>query len=161
MTGECPPKPIHFILLGHSKEHVPAVIKKFDVKEIVIFTSWNLEQENQTFYKEIQNQGVEILDIVYLDPFTGNAIEAMTRRILETYGIYCRDPNQKIYIALTGGTNLMAISMSLVALIKGLPAHYVLNNDTSDVLEISLFENLRKQDSLPGIERHVMVGEMR
>lgn len=159
MTGDNLPEPIHFILLGHSKEHVSAVIDHFEVKKIVIFTSLNLEQDNLQFINDIKGDGINVLEVIYLDPFTINALESMSHRILETYEKYSHESDQVIFSALTGGTNLMVVSMAMVAFIKGMPAHYVLNNEKNEVLEISFFQELSKKCSLAAIERQLYPGD--
>ena len=157
MTGEQPTNSIHFILLGHSKEHVSAIIKEFNVTRLVFFTSVELEEENQQFVEKIHARGIQILDIVYLDPFAKESLEIMTTRILDTYKKYCHGDTH-IFAGLTGGTNLMVVSMAMAALIKGMPAHYVLNNESNNVLEISFFKSLENVETIRGIERCLVDG---
>ena len=131
--------PLHFLLLGHAKEHVRAVIEHYSIRNAVIFTSMELEGENLPFIRGLHDEGVVIAEVINLEPFGQDALERMTARILDAYS---GSGKTKFIVALTGGTNLMVVAMALVALMKGLPAHYVLNNGRNEVVEIDLFERL-------------------
>jgi hypothetical protein len=134
--------PLHFLLLGHAKEHIHAVIEHYSIRNAVIFTSMELEGENLPFIRGLHDEGVVIAEVIYLEPFGQDALERMTARILDAYRTYFGSGRTEFVVALTGGTNLMVAAMALVALMKGLPAHYVLNNGRNEVLEIGLFERL-------------------
>ncbi len=134
--------PLHFLLLGHAKEHVRAVIEHYSIRTAVIFTSTELEGENLPFIRGLQDEGVVIAEVIYLEPFGQDALERMTARILDAYHTHSRSGRTEFVVALTGGTNLMVAAMALVALMKGLPAHYILNNGRNEVVEIDLFERL-------------------
>lgn len=134
--------PLHFLLLGHAKEHIRAVIEHYSIGNAVVFTSTELEEENLPFIQSLRDEGVVISEVINLEPFGRGALERMTARILDTYHIHSRSRKTEFVVALTGGTNLMVVAMALVALMKGLPAHYVLNNGRNEVVEIDLFERL-------------------
>lgn len=134
--------PLHFLLLGHAKEHVRAVIEHYSIRNAVIFTSMELEGENLPFIRSLQDEGVVIAEVINLEPFGQDALERMTARILDAHHTHSGSGRTEFVVALTGGTNLMVVAMALVALMKGLPAHYVLNNGRNEVVEIDLFERL-------------------
>jgi len=134
--------PLHFLLLGHAKEHVRAVIEHYSIRNAVILTSMELEGENLPFIRSLQDEGVVIAEVINLEPFGQDALERMTARILDAYHTHSGSGRTEFVVALTGGTNLMVVAMALVALMKGLPAHYVLNNGRNEVVEIGLFERL-------------------
>jgi hypothetical protein len=134
--------PLHFLLLGHAKEHVRAVIEHYSIRNAVILTSMELEGENLPFIRSLQDEGVVIAEVINLEPFGQDALERMTARILDAYHTHSGSGRPEFVVALTGGTNLMVVAMALVALMKGLPAHYVLNNGRNEVVEIDLFERL-------------------
>ena len=150
--------PLHFLLLGHAKEHVRAVIEHYSIRNAVIFTSMELEGENLPFIRSLQDEGVVIAEIINLEPFGQDALERMTARILDTYHIHSRSGRTEFVVALTGGTNLMVVAMALVALMKGLPAHYVLNNGRNEVVEIDLFERLAPYVDAEEVEAQIRAG---
>ena len=134
--------PLHFLLLGHAKEHIRVVIERYRIRNVVIFTSAELEEENLPFIQSLRDKEVVISEVINLEPFGQDALERMTARILDAYHIHSRSGRTEFVVALTGGTNLMVVAMALVALMKGLPAHYVLNNGRNEIVEIDLFERL-------------------
>ena len=143
MTGvETISGPIHFLLLGNSKEHILRAIKYFKAQQVVFFTSQNLMSENRPFIDEIRKKGISVLETVYLDPFEEKALEHMSQRMGEAYDLHSAGGTHQIIAGLTGGTNLMVLAMGMVCLAAGLQAHYVVNNETNDVIEISFFRNL-------------------
>ncbi len=134
--------PLHFLLLGHAKEHIRAVIDHYGIKNAVIFTSMELERENLPFIRSLEDEGIVIAEVINLEPFGQDALERMMVRILDAYRTHSGSGRTEFVVALTGGTNLMVVAMALVALMKGFPAHYVLNNGRNEVVEIDLFESL-------------------
>jgi len=139
--------PIHFILLGHSKNHILAAIAHFKINKMVIFTSKELLEENLPFIQEIIPKSVQVLEVVELDPFEPQALENILLIISEKYRKYSGKGKIPIIISLTGGTNLMVVAMALVASEKRLKTHYVLNNESSDVIEIDYFERMKGKGS--------------
>ena len=130
---------IHFILLGHSKTHIQRVVEYFKLKKMVVFSSTELEDENRPFLEDLSSKGIQILEVVHLDPFKVKALENMIAIITEKYEEYSKHGMDPIITSLTGGTNLMVVAMALVASEKRLKAHYVLNNESNDVIEIDYF----------------------
>lgn len=150
--------PLHFLLLGHAKEHVRAVIEHYSIRTAVIFTSTELEEENLPFIQSLRDEGVVIAEVINLEPFGQDALERMTARILDAYHNHSGFGRTEFVVALTGGTNLMVAAMALVALMKGLPAHYVLNNGRNEVLEIGLFERLASCVNAAEMETQIRAG---
>ena len=131
---------IHFILLGHSKTHIQRVVEYFKITKMVVFSSIELEDENQPFLEDLSSKGIQILEVVNLDPFEVKALENMIAVITEKYEVYSKRGKNPIITSLTGGTNLMVVAMALVASENRLKAHYVLNNESNDVIEIDYFQ---------------------
>jgi hypothetical protein len=142
----------HFILLGHSKEHVDHAIKKYGINRMVVFTSPDLYGENQAYIASLAENGVEVLEVVRLDSFKPDSLETMTTQILDCHKKY---GGFTIICGLTGGTNLMVIAMATAALLKGSRCHYVLNNSQNDVLDIPFFEELNSLNDLASIEKRL------
>jgi len=140
--------PIHFILLGHSKNHILMAIAHFKINKIVIFTSKELLEENLPFIQEIIPKSVQVLEVVELDPFEPQALENILLIISEKYKKYSAKGKIPIITSLTGGTNLMVVAMALVASEKRLKAYYILNNERNDVIEIDYFEHMKGKGSL-------------
>lgn len=160
MTGvETTSGPIHFLLLGTSKEHILRTIEYFDAQQVVFFTSQNLMNENQPFIDEIGQKGVSVLETVFLDPFEEAALEHMIQRMKEAYDFHSRGETNQIIAGLTGGTNLMVVAMGMVCLAFGLQAHYVVNNETNDVIDISFFQNLPRNTSISEIQLNIPGGK--
>lgn len=145
-------EPIHFLLLGTSKEHIFRTIEYFDAKNVVFFTSQNLMNENKPFIDEIEQNGISVLETVYLNPFEEKALEHMTQRITEAHDLHSDRGTNQIFAGLTGGTNLMVVAMSMVCLATGLQAHYVVNNETNDLIVISYFRNLPRDTTISQIQ---------
>lgn len=150
--------PIHFLLLGHAKEHIGTVIEYYNIQDAVIFTSKELEEENLPFIRSLHDRGITISEVIDLEPFGEDALEQMTKKILETYSVYSQSGRSEFVVGLTGGTNLMVVAMALVALMKELPAHYVLNNGKNEVVEIDLFERLASCSNREEMETWICAG---
>jgi len=141
MTGNNPPKIVHFLLLGHSRDHIVTVTEHFRPDAVVLFTSADLALEHAEFIQELESDGLRVYEMVALSPFSEGAIESMTETILTTHEKYAAKGNT-IVMGLTGGTNLMVASMALAALQKGSLAHYCVNDDSGTVLRIDILQRL-------------------
>ncbi len=141
MTGNNPLKIVHFLLLGHSKDHIITVTEHFKPDAVVLFTSANLALENAEFIQELELKGLNVYEQVILSPFSEGAIESMTETILATHKKYAVK-GSTIMMGLTGGTNLMVASMALAALQKGSLAHYCVNDDSGTILKIDTLQRL-------------------
>ncbi len=139
---------VHFLLLGHSQEHIHEAIDRFRIQSVVIFTSRNLFDDSKAFAREIEDGGVKVLEVIALDPFNDRSVEKMTMEIINRYDRYIRDQPKMIVSGLTGGTNLMAISMALAAMLRGLKCHYMVKSDEGNPIEIDLFEKMNKADGI-------------
>jgi len=140
MTGEI----TQFLLLGTTYGHIPPVLDRFNTKHVVIFTSRDLD--NSEFLNRIQSNYDAEVDVILLDPFESNAVERMTAKILDTAAKLEVEPI--IISGVTGGTNLMAISMALASSIKGWKCHYVLRSDDKDrILDLDIFHRINTKIS--------------
>ncbi|MBP2132354.1 hypothetical protein J2128_000275 [Methanomicrobium sp. W14] len=149
---------IHFLILGNSKVHILRAIDYFDIKKAVIFTSENMMIENQPFIDEIEQNGVNVIKVVLLSPFEEKALENMSQKILKTYELYSNRGSSEVIAGLTGGTNLMALAMGMLCLSAGLKAHYVLNNEVNDLIEIDYFKKLWKNRDLSNLKDCILEG---
>jgi len=141
MTGNKSSESVHFLLLGHSKEHILTAIEYFGLDAVVMFTSIDLFEEHEGFIQELESGGIRVLELVSLSPFTENALKSMTHEILAVYDRYAAK-GCTIIMGLTGGTNLMVASMALAALQKGCPVHYCVNDDSRTILNIDTLQRL-------------------
>lgn len=149
-------KTIHFILVGHSKEHIFFAVEYYSIKKMVIFTSDILHDENVPFIEELKERNVEVIEVVCLDPFKKDSLEKMTRLMLEKYCHYANDTDIDIISALTGGTNLMTISMALFALIKGIKCHYIIKPEQNELIELDFFQQLHKLKDVALMENAIL-----
>lgn len=154
MTGNNPPKIVHFLLLGHSRDHIVTVTEEFNPDGIVLFTSADLALEHAEFIQELERKGLQVYEEIYLSPFSEGAIESMTEAILATHQKYAVKGNV-IVMGLTGGTNLMVASMALAALQKGSLAHYCVNDDSGTVLRIDTLQRLSSSLNHPVFEEQL------
>jgi len=146
---------VHFITIGHSKEHVVKCIDELAVGSIVVFTSVELQEDVATFVDQLDERGVRTLEIITIDPFRPTAIEDFVGQALAAYDRYSSQEEVEVITGLTGGTNLMAIGMGTLALLKGLRCHYVLNQEGGGTMEIDLFHRMRDLMSREDIEAYL------
>lgn len=150
---------IHFILMGNAREHVLCAIRHFGIKEMVVFTSEDLYEENMVFIRGLGEQGIIIHEVVKLRPFDDDALRCMARMMLQAHQRYSSKGNIKITAALTGGTNLMVAAMTTYALLKGVRCHYIVKEPENRVIDIMLLEELHALGSLNAIEEDLVGGE--
>lgn len=157
MNGNCLNDPtIHFVLVGHSKEHIFFAVDYYSIKKMVIFTSDSLQEENIPFIEQLKEKKVEVLEVVVLDPFQKDSMEIMTRLILEKHSYYSQNSSIDFISALTGGTNLMTISMALFALIRGIKCHYITKAENNELIELDFFQQLHKLKDINSIESAIL-----
>lgn len=158
MTGNNPPKIVHFLLLGHSRDHIVTVTEEFNPDGIVLFTSADLALEHAEFIQELELKGVNVYELVTLSPFSKGALESMTEEILTTYERYVTKGNT-VVMGLTGGTNLMVTSMALAALQKGCLTHYCVNDESKTVLSFNTLKRLSSSLNHQEFERILVRGD--
>lgn len=150
---------IHFILLGNSKEHILHAIYHYSIQKMVLITSDILYDENVPFIVNLQKKGILILDVIVVDPFSSNCLENMINELLCKYEAVSNSGQVPVIFGLTGGTNLMAIAMSFVALIKNLRCHYIVKNQIDNIIEIDLFEQLEDVITSDQLKLEILIGE--
>lgn len=143
---------IHFILMGNALEHVLCAIKHYGIREMVVFTSEDLYDENMAFIRELGEQGIIVHEVVKLRPFEDDALRCMARMMLQAHLRYSSQGNINIIAALTGGTNLMVAAMTTYALLKGVRCHYIVKEPENRVIDITLLEELHALGTLQAIE---------
>lgn len=150
---------IHFILLGNSKEHVLHAIDHYSIQKMVLVTSKTLYDENIPFIANLRKRGFDVLDVIVVNPFSNDCLETMIQEILSKYEAISSSNQITVMFGLTGGTNLMAIAMSFVALLKNLRCHYVVKNQVDKIIEINLFERLEGVITCDKLKLEVLLGE--
>ena len=156
--GDKIPSPIHFINLGMSKEHVTKAIDQLSIRRIVVFTSPQLRSEAESYCTELAEKDVEVLEIIDVDPFQPDSLGNMMQSMLRTYDKYNPDGRTEIVSGLTGGTNLMAISLGIVSMLKRMHCHYVVSPPDDRVIEIDIFERLAGCNTLEEMEQGLKGG---
>lgn len=161
MTGIEPnnQQTIHFILLGNSKEHILQAIDHYSIQKMVLITSDTLFDENFPFIVNLQRNGIQILDVIVVNPFSCNCLENMINELLCKYEAVSNSGQIPVIFGLTGGTNLMAIAMSFVALMKNLRCHYIVKNQVDKIIEIDLFEKLEDVITSDQLKLEILIGE--
>lgn len=161
MTGIEPnnQQTIHFILLGNSKEHILQAIDHYSIQKMVLITSDTLYDENFPFIVNLQKNGIQILDVIVVNPFSCNCLENMINELLRKYEAVSNSGQIPVIFGLTGGTNLMAIAMSFVALMKNLRCHYIVKNQVDKIIEIDLFEKLEGVIISDQLKLEILIGE--
>jgi len=134
---------MHMLLLGMSHDHILVEIKATGLRHAVFFTSENLMEDAKDFAMKLGNEGIYVHEIVSVDPFESESSETMTTEIQTTIHKYSNE--YKVVCGLTGGTNLMAISMALAALKIGIPCHYSIERHDSPVIFIDYLEKQHKE----------------
>ncbi len=150
---------IHFILLGNSKEHILHSIDHYSIKKMVLITSDGLYDENFPFIVSLQEKGIQIIDVIVVNPFSCSCLENMINEILCKYEAISCSGQLPVIFGLTGGTNLMAIAMSFVALIKNLRCHYIVKNEVDEIIDIDFFERLEDVIASDELKLDKLIGE--
>jgi hypothetical protein len=150
--------PIHFILMGNTKEHIDRAIESFNIKEMVIFTSSDLISENMPYIRGVVNKGIKVHEIKILEPFKEDCLRTMCAELLNTYDKYSHNSNVTVVSSLTGGTNLMVAAMGLFALIKGIECYYIVKDNDHKIININLFNELHNKRLLDNIELYIIRG---
>ena len=150
---------IHFLLMGNSKEHILHAIDHYSIQKMVLVTSDTLYDENFPFIMDIQKRGIDVLDVMIVNPFSNDCMETMIQEILGRYEAISNSSQTPVIFGLTGGTNLMAIAMSFVALLKNLRCHYIVKNQVNKIIEIDLFERLEGAITCDQLKLDILIGE--
>jgi len=156
--GDNVSSPIHFINLGTSKEHVSKAIDQLSIRRMVVFTSPQLRSEVECYCAALAEKGVKVLEIIDADPFQSDSLDNMMRLMLRTCDKYDPDGSTEIVAGLTGGTNLMAIALGIVSMLKRMHCHYVVSPPDDHVIEIDIFERLAGCNTLEELEQGLKGG---
>ncbi len=139
---------LQILIVGKSHEHIFEVIRYFKPTNIILISSPQIRQETMKLFNEIQSLKIKS-QIVFVDPFRQTTITDMINTYNEILKPYTKVIQKiTINIGLTGGTNIMAISAALAALIFGLDVHYWVKNNPVPIIwnlnnEIKNFPFLR------------------
>ena len=150
---------IHFLLMGNSKEHILHTIDHYSIQKVVLVTSDTLYDDNISFIADIQQRGIDVLDVIIVNPFSNDCLETMIQEILGRYETISSSSQIPVIFGLTGGTNLMATAMSFVALLKNLRCHYIVKNQVDKIIEIDLFERLESAITCDQLKLEILIGE--
>lgn len=153
MTGESDSDSIvHFILVGHSKEHVLKAIDEFHITKMVMITTNDVIDQSRQFLASLSGLGVELCDIIEVDPFQENSLQDITSKLLDACDKYGQNGKTEIIAGLTGGTNIMAIALGNVSMIKRLRCHYIVSPPDPRVLRFDLYRGIDPNSSMAQIE---------
>ncbi|MDV0446406.1 hypothetical protein MsAg5_02390 [Methanosarcinaceae archaeon Ag5] len=148
---------IYLLNVGISKEHIEKAIMSLNIENVILFSSVQMKEDTISYAGHLKETGVNVLDMVFVDPFTETSVNEMIQSMLRIVDEYPSD-DIEIIAGLTGGTNLMAISLGIVAFIKGLRCNYVLNKDADFIIPIDTFEKLSPEMTLKDVEFYFKEG---
>ncbi|WNY25251.1 hypothetical protein [Methanolapillus millepedarum] len=148
---------IYLLNVGISKEHIEKTILSLNIENVILFSSVQMRDDTISYAGHLKEIGLNVLDMVFVDPFTEKSVDEMIQSMLRIVDQYPSD-DIEIIAGLTGGTNLMAISLGIVAFIKGLRCNYVLNKDADFIISINTFEKLSPEMTLIDVESYFKGG---
>lgn len=120
---------VHPLLCGHSTKHLLRVIEAYRPIHIEFFTSLELRPHMEAFLKSIQDLP-GTFHIEDIPAFTEDSIKKGLNTIISRYIILRKIfPSETFYFGITGGTNTMAVEITLAALTAGEKIHYVVHGD--------------------------------
>lgn len=143
---------VHFLLMGHSKEHLTKAVLEFRIQKMVIITTSDVAIDAKSFISSFIENGIEICEILEVDPFHDDSLQSLIVTLLDACDRHGQQSKKEIIIGLTGGTNLMAIAMGMVAMIRCLRCHYILPYPGQCAFDIELFKNFDPNCNLQQIE---------
>lgn len=139
---------VHFLLLGKSPGHLDIVLNHYHIDKMILFSSKEIEEDVIDLLNENEPLNEFDPEVIYLQPFDPGAVEEMTERILEVERRIKIDyPDSEIIAGLTGGTNLMAISMAIAAQQSGWRCHYVKKGEDGESDEIIMIDYFHRSRS--------------
>jgi len=151
MTGKCEDiSQIFFLNVGNSKEHAEKAIGELHIDKAVIISSIQLKDDVMDFIGSLTDRGVNVLETHYVDPFAPESMRDIISLILSIIERYSGH-GVEFVAGLTGGTNIMAVALGVVAMIKGFRCNYVLNKDDDFLLKIDIFKELDRSVPLEQI----------
>lgn len=121
---------VHLMTMGITQDHVWPIIDRFKPHHIVLLSSRELAAEMEELAVKIRESGIDTTEVVHLEPFTDNALNAMMKIIqmhLNRLKRLFKEQNTTFFIGITGGTNLMILAAGLIAIKNGITLLYVLN----------------------------------
>jgi len=149
---------IFFLNVGVSKEHVGKAIDTLQIEKTVIFSSIQLREETEDFTRSLTGRKVDVVEVHYVDPFTPESMRNIISLMLTTAKKYSAQ-GMEVVAGLTGGTNIMAVALGVVAMMLKLQCNYILNKDDDFLLRIDTFKNIDDAVTLEQFERFFEVRE--
>ena len=144
---------VQFLLAGNATGHILKVIEVFNPGHIEIFTSPQLRSSVNDFIMSLTKyKGTH--HVQSIPSFTESSILSGISIISDRYKVVKANyPDRKIYFGITGGTNTMAVTMAITALLFGEKMHYVVKdlNDEDDFGKLTMFDSEAICNSLDGV----------
>jgi hypothetical protein len=88
----------------------------------------------------------------FVDPFTTQSMQKMISITLSAADRYSAH-GVEFVVGLTGGTNIMAVALGIVAMIRGYRCNYVLNKEEDFLLKIDTFREIDRSVPLREIDK--------
>ena len=124
---------IQFLIVGMAHDHIFKIIHHFQPLKLYLISSFEMEDSIKILNDQVKELNI-LTQIIWINPFKKDSIQQITNQIIwSAKKEMIEDPNIKIYIGLTGGTNLMAIAAGYSAMILNAESHYVLK-DKDEIL---------------------------
>ena len=124
---------IQFLIVGTSHDHIFKIINHFQPLKLYLISSLETGESIKELKDQLKKLNINT-QIIYVNPFKEESLQQITNEIVWSANKeLINNPNIKIYIGFTGGTNLMAIAAGYSAIILNAESHYVLK-DKDEIL---------------------------
>ena len=128
---------IHICTLGKTIGHVLSSFKHYRIDSLVIISSPECKISVEDLKARIEEFGIDVL-VYLIDPFSKESYYQIVDFIIDYYLKY---PNDRFYINITGGTNLMSSAALTSSHFIGANTYYVIKNDKNDnIIEVPLLK---------------------
>jgi DNA-binding transcriptional regulator LsrR (DeoR family) len=131
-----PVQKIHFLIVGNSHEHIFKILQEYQPDQIYLISSPEIKESTSRLKQQLEDQKISV-EIIWVNPFQSDSLEKITTLLVNTgKQLLHQNPETKLFIGFTGGTNIMAIAAGYSALLLHAEGHYVLK-DQNQIVPIS------------------------
>ncbi len=117
---------IQFLIVGMSHDHIFKIIHHFQPLKLYLISSFEMEESIKILNDQIKALNI-ITQMIWINPFKEDSLQQIINEIVwRAKKEIIEQPNVKLYMGFTGGTNLMAIAAGYSAMILNAEGHYVL-----------------------------------
>jgi hypothetical protein len=128
-----PAQNIHFLIVGNSHEHIFKILQEYHPDQIYLISSPEIKESTSGLKQQLEDQNIPV-EIIWVNPFQSDSLEKITTLLVNTgKQILQQNPETKLFIGFTGGTNIMAIAAGYSALLLHAEGHYVLKEQNQIV----------------------------